>query len=220
MKETAYSLRNRNQLNSFLYAFYIIVHPLDGMWDMKHEKRGSMKAAHTIVFFVVLTGIWQLQMTSFLFVEVKDLNVVMVILGILLPIIFATLANWGITTLFDGKGTLKDIYMGIAYSLTPYVLIQFPMIFISHLMTKQEGDIFFYLYSLSQIWCFMLIVSATMMIHDYSLGKALLTLIVTVVGMMLIVFVIVLFFSVISEGIAYFISLFKEIQFRMYEIGV
>lgn len=218
MSTNTYRPRNVNNWNALLYALYIIVHPLDGMWDMKHEKRGSLKVAHFIVFMVVLTGIWKLQLTSFLFNKIQQdrINLAVIILGILLPILFAALSNWGITTLFDGKGKFTDIYMGIAYSLTPYVLIQLPLIFISHVMTVQEGEIFLYLGTLSQVWCFILIVSAAMMVHDYSLSKALVTLVVTLVGMMLIVFVIVLFFSVISEGIAYFVSLFKEIQFRMY----
>ncbi len=55
-----------------------------------------------------------------------------------------------------------------------------------------------------------------MMIHDYSLGKAIFAAIATAVGMLIIIFILLLFFSLISDGFAYFISLYKEIAFRFY----
>jgi hypothetical protein len=54
-----------------------------------------------------------------------------------------------------------------------------------------------------------------MMIHDYSFGKAVLSSLLTIVGMGVMVFVFVVFFSLISDATAYFISLYKEILFRM-----
>jgi hypothetical protein len=125
-------------------------------------------------------------------------------------------ANWALTTLFDGKGTMKQIHMGIGYALTPYVLIQFPMIFISNLMTVEEGAFYHYINTFSEIWCGILIISAVMMIHDYSLGKALITIAVTVLGMILMIFIFLLFFSLVTDAAAYFISLYKEILFRFY----
>jgi hypothetical protein len=205
-------------LETLRYSLYVITHPLDGFWDLKHEKRGSLAAAHIIILLTLLTTIWRLQFSSFLFVKVRwnYINIYMIILGVLVPIGIACIANWGLTTLFDGKGTIKDIYMAIGYALTPYVLIQLPLIGISNLMTTEEGVFYYYLTRFSEIWCAMLIISAVMMIHDYSLQKALLAIIATVVGMMLIVFVVLLFFSVLSEAVAYFVSLYKEIQYRFY----
>ena len=37
-----------------------------------------------------------------------------------------------LTTLFDGKGRFRDIYIGMCYALAPYVLIQLPNIEINH----------------------------------------------------------------------------------------
>ncbi len=62
----------------------------------------------------------------------------------------------------------------------------------------------------------MLIISAVMMIHDYTLGKTLITIAATVLGMILIIFIFLLFFSLVTDAAAYFISLYKEIIFRFY----
>lgn len=117
---------------------------------------------------------------------------------------------------FDGKGTLKSIYMAVCYAYTPYVLLQLPMIFISNIVTAEEGIFWAYMDRFTDIWIAILILSAMMMIHDYSLGKAIFAAIATAVGMLIIIFILLLFFSLISDGFAYFISLYKEIAFRFY----
>ncbi|NLK99724.1 MAG: YIP1 family protein [Clostridiales bacterium] len=200
------------------YSLYVITHPMDGFWDLTHEKRGSVGAANVIIVAALLTNILRLQFSSFLFVNViwEFVNLIEIILGFLAPIIIGCIANWGLTTLFDGKGTMKDIYMAIGYSLTPYVLLQLPMIFISNVITVEEGAFYGFLYYFSYIWCGALIISAVMMIHDYTLSKALVTLFATIVGMMVIIFMLLLFFTLISDAIAYFVSLYKEISFRFY----
>ena len=35
-------------LDSLKFGFYCMTHPLDGFWDLTHEKRGTMAAANTI----------------------------------------------------------------------------------------------------------------------------------------------------------------------------
>lgn len=200
------------------YALYVSTHPLDGFWDLTHEKRGSIAAANIIVFMALLTRVFRLQFTSFIFVKViwEYINLLEIVLGFLVPIILACVANWGLTTLFDGKGTMKQIYMGIGYALTPYVLIQLPMIFISNLMTVEEGAFYYYINTFSQIWCGILIISAVMMIHDYTVSKALFTIAATAVGMIFVIFILLLFFSLVTDAVAYFISIYKEIIFRFY----
>lgn len=213
---------NKNKLahvgKTLRYSLYVITHPLDGFWDLTHEKRGSIAAANIIIALSLLTTIMKLQFTSFIFNKViwEYVNIIEIILGFILPIVLGCIANWALTTLFDGKGTMKHIYMAIGYALTPYVIIQLPMIFISNLMTVQEGAFYFYITSFSEIWCGLLIICAVMMVHDYTLGKTILTLIATAVGMMLIIFVFLLFFSLVTDTSAYFISLYKEVVFRFY----
>ncbi len=208
----------RHVLQTLKYSLYVITHPLDGFWDLTHEKRGSVAAANIIIALAVLTNIWKLRFTSFQFMKVswENVNVFQYILGMLLPIIIGCVANWSLSTLFDGKGTFKDIYMACGYALTPYVLIQLPMIFISNIIAYDEGAFYTYITAFSVIWCGMLFMSAMMMVHDFSLSKALLVMAATLVGVMVIVFLLLLLFSLVSDAVAYFVSLYKEIVFRLY----
>lgn len=200
------------------YALYVMTHPLDGFWDLTHEKRGSLAAANIIIILVLLTRVWKIQFTSFLFMKVQweYINIFQEILTVILPLMIGCIANWSLTVLFDGKGTFKDIYMAMGYALMPYVLIQLPMIFISNLLIVDEGAFYYYINTFSTLWCVILIISAMMMVHDFSIGKALVALGATLIGILVIVFLLLLFFSLISGGMAYFISLYKEMVFRFY----
>ena len=104
------SLKNKEKYSRYFgslkYALYVITHPLDGFWDLTHEKRGSIAAANTIVILTVLARIMSLQFTSFLFMQVywEDVNIFLYIASILFPLALFCVGNWGLTTLFDGKG--------------------------------------------------------------------------------------------------------------------
>lgn len=206
-----------NFLKTLKYSLYVIVHPADGMWDLIHAKRGSYAAANFIVILTLLTHVWKLQYTSFLFIDVnwETVNILMEICSILLPLAIFCICNWACTTLFDGKGHLGDIYKGTAYALTPYVLIQIPLIIISHFVTKDEGTFYNVFSNITLIWCGILIFMAMMMINQYSFGKTLLFTIITLFGMLVFIFIMLLFFSMISQGVAYFVSLGREIMFRL-----
>jgi hypothetical protein len=199
------------------YSLYVSTHPLDGFWDLTHEKRGSIAAANIIAGVAVIVEVLRLTLTNFQFVTInmEYFNSIIVALRILLPIGLWTVANWSLTTLMDGKGRMFEIYMGVCYALTPYVLINIVMIVLSQFITFEEGAIYWVLAGFSVLWTGLLILAAMMMIHDYSLVKTVLSSLLTVVGMGVMVFVFVIFFSLVSDAVAYFMSLYKEILFRV-----
>ena len=203
---------------SLKYALYIMTHPFDGFWDLTHEKRGSMAAANTLLILTFLTNIWAMRYTNFMFNDVRweRVNIWSQVAGILAPLLLYVVANWCLTTLFDGKGRMKDVYMGMCYSLTPYILIMNPVTIISNFVTMEEGAFLAYFNYLALGWAFCLILISVMQIHDYSLGKAIIAILFSAVGMMIIVFLVMLFFSLVSDAIAFFISIGKEIMLRVY----
>jgi len=199
------------------YSLYVSTHPLDGFWDLTHEKRGSIAAANIIAAAAVIVEVLRLTLTNFQFVTVnmEYFNSVIVALRILLPIGLWTVANWSLTTLMDGKGRMFEIYMAVCYALTPYVLINIVMIVLSQFITFEEGAIYWVLAGFSALWTGLLILAAMMMIHDYSVVKTVLSSLLTIVGMGVMVFIFVIFFSLVSDAVAYFMSLYKEILFRV-----
>jgi hypothetical protein len=70
--------------------------------------------------------------------------------------------------------------------------------------------------TISLIWCGFLVFIGLMQIHDYGPGKTLIFLVVTVIGALVIIFLVLTFFSLLSDAIGYFVSLYREIVYRLY----
>lgn len=205
-----------NYINTLRFALYCITHPLDGFWDLTHEKRGSIAAANTILILTLLARVLKLQYTSFIFNKVywPEINIFLYLASILFPLALWCVGNWGLTTLFDGKGKLSQIYMATCYAMTPYPLIQFPLIIFSNMVTVDEAAFYGVLSVLSLVWAALLVIAAMMEIHEYKLSKTLFFTVASIFAMLVMVFILLLFFSMISQGIAYFISIGREIIFR------
>ncbi|MBR3106269.1 MAG: YIP1 family protein [Clostridia bacterium] len=203
---------------SFSFAFHVITHPFDGFWDLAHEGKGNLAVANTFFFLFLLVRIVKLMYTSFQFISapVQHINVFEEAASLALPFLVLCLANWAMTTLFDGKGRFKDIYIAMCYALLPYIIIQSIMVLVSNMITFEEGSFYSVVLGISVIWCAFLVFVGLMEVHDYGPGKTLVFLVVTVVSACVILFLVLVFFSLLSDAISYFVSLYREIVYRLY----
>lgn len=204
-------------IDSLKFSLYCISHPLDGFWDLTHEKRGTMAAANTILIATLLIRLLKLRYTSFIFITVywEGINIFLYLASILFPLALWVVGNWGLTTLFDGKGRLGQVYMATCYALAPYPLVQFPLMIFSNFVTVEEAGFYSVVSALSLVYAAILIVVAMGQIHEYSAAKNILFTVATLFAMLVMIFILMIFFSMISQGVAYFISLAKEFMFRI-----
>jgi hypothetical protein len=194
-----------------------MTHPLDGYWDLTHEKRGSLAVANTILILTLVARITSLQFTSFIFNQVywPEINIFLYLGSIVFPLALWVVGNWALTTLFDGKARLPQIYMATCYAMLPYPLFQFPLIIFSNMVTVNEAEFYSLINTIVLVFCAAYIVIAMMQIHEYTMSKTILFTLFSIFAMLVIVFILLLFFSMISQGIAYFVSIVREILFRI-----
>ena len=204
-------------IKSLKFALYCTTHPIDGFWDLTHERRGTYAAANTILFITILSRILKLRYTSFIFVQVywEDLNILTYIASILIPLGLFVIGNWALTTLFDGKGRLGQVYMATCYALTPYPLVQIPLMIFSNFITTEEAQFYAVISIVSLVWVAFIGVLGMSQVHEYSFGKNIIFLIATVFAMLVMIFLLMLFLSMITQGVAYFVSIAKELLYRM-----
>jgi hypothetical protein len=203
-------------LQSLKYGLHVIFHPFDGFWDLKKEKRGTIQAALTFVVATIFMLVVQKQNTAFLFntYRLEYINVLVDIITVGLLYVLWCVSNWCLTSLMDGEGKMKDIAIFTGYSLLPLILIQFPLIGVSHLITVEEGTFYYVFTVLSYLWTAILLLVGMMETHQYSMKKTIMTTILTIVGMMIILFIGLLFFSVIQQIITFVVTIYKEVRFQ------
>lgn len=211
------SVRTSKYFQSFKYAFHVISHPFDGFWELAHEGKGDLAVANTFVFFFLLTRVLKLLCTNFQFIAqpVQHINVFEEAGSLLLPFLVLCIANWSMTTLFDGKGRFKEIYIAMSYALVPYILLQLPMIVVSNCLAFDEGSFYTTILGISIIWCVFLAFVGLMEVHDYGPGKTIIFLLFTVLGACVIIFLLLVFLSLLSDAVGFFETLYNEIVFRL-----
>lgn len=194
----------RTYKEELLYSAHLIFHPFDGFWDLKHENRGSVRGALTFIGLTIV---------SFCF-KYAGINVFFEIIGVMLPVMLFVTANWCLTTLFEGEGSFKDIFVATGYAVAPLPFMTILSTALANVLTAEESGILTMINNIAYVWVGILLFFGVMITHDYQLGKNILTIIGTIVGMIVIVFLVALFGTLIGKIISFISNIITELSFR------
>ena len=199
-----------------IYGFWVMFHPFDGFWDLKHEKRGSVRGAFFYIGCTVLAFTYKAVGSSYLVNPYNTYtNILAIVAGIMVPYLLWCAANWCLTTLFDGEGSFKDIFIATGYALAPIPLFMFPVTICTNFLTLEEIGILDLLFTISFIWAGFLIFFGSMVTHDYAFLKNLVISVATIVGMAVIMFIAVLFSGLANNIIGFITSIAVEVSYRV-----
>lgn len=201
----------------FRYSFHILTHPFDGFYDIKHEKKGSAAISTLFVFLLIVTFILKRQFTGFVLNTSRssDLNIFAEAAGVLLPFGLWCISNWCLTTLTEGEGSFRDIYIYSGYALLPLILINLPMIVYSNFVVQEEAGFYSFFIGLAMVWSGLLFMVGTLVTHQFTLSKTIFSLVVIIVGMGVIAFIGLLFFNLIQQMYDFVSNLYYEYSFRI-----
>ena len=216
-KRTALKVGRKSLKEEMLYAFHVIFHPFDGFWDLKHEKRGSIRSAFLILLITIIVYFYNTIGTGYIFNPRPSttFNIMGAVTAVVVPLLLWAVSNWCLTTLFEGEGSMKDIFIACCYCLTPLPLLILPVTIVSNFLTLNEKGIITLLQVLAYIWLGILLIFAMQVTHDYSAGKNLLTCLVTIVFMAFLMFVGILFSSLVGKMISFVTNIIDEISYRL-----
>ncbi len=205
----------RSILEEFMYGFHIIFHPFDGFWDLKHEKRGGMRGAFIWLALAVLAMATQEFLSSYLISDpMTTRDIFSVVLTLAIPLILWCVVNWCLTALTDGEGSGKDIFLYTSYAIVPFVLLVLPASLASNFLTSSEMAFVNYAVTAAYVWSIGLIFIGCMVTHDYSLGKNVWTCVLTLLGMLIVIFLALLLVYVFGRTISFVYNIITEISFR------
>ncbi len=214
--KTSISVGKRTYKQELLYCFHLIFHPFDGFWDLKHEKRGSVRAGITFIAITILAFYYQSIGQGYIFNPKGEYSSIIVqIASVLVPFFLWAVANWCLTTLFDGEGSFKDIFIALSYSLVPVPMLIIPATIASNVVTESETTIISLLSTIAFMWLGLLVFFGMMVTHDYSISKNVLTSLGTIVVMVFIMFLIILFTTLLTKVASFFTNIIDEINYRI-----
>ena len=197
------------------FGFHLMFHPFDGYWDLKHEKRGSMRAS---IIFIIITVVafYYSGIGKGYYYNPKGATATIFSQAamVLIPFLLWVISNWCFTTLFDGEGSFKDIFIATSYALFPVPVLVIISTALTNVLVGTESQIPTLIVSVAYIYMAFLIIVGMQVTHDYSTGKNIVTVVMTLVGMVVIMFIAVLFFSLISKMSGFVSTIISELSYR------
>lgn len=194
-----------------------ITHPAEGFEDMRWKKAGSLKIAFAIVLLLFLAQIADGRLYGFQFgiSYDKTFNIIPYIVNSIVLFGAWVVGNWAVCTFLDGEGTMKNICIYSAYALIPYIVQIFINVLLSHILIQDEAVFMQAIRIIGVGWSVILLFSAIKSVHQYSFGKTVFAIILTIVAMMIMLFLLVLFMSLIQQVYIFISTIYTEISYRV-----
>ena len=198
------------------YPWYCILHPFKAYYDMKIEKKGSMQIANTILVGFFIVSIISVQLTGFHFNNNRtDQFNVFITLGMTIGIFVVwIICNWAISTLADGEGTRKEIWIFTAYSLLPYVISLLLLTILSNVLTMEETGFLMIARVIAFIWTGINIVMATREVHQYTMKKTIFIIGGSLLGVYLVLLFLTIGYSMFTQLLSFVGMVYNELRLR------
>lgn len=199
------------------YAFYTVSHPMDAYYEIRHRDRGSVPVAIVLVILFAISFSINRISANFVVNDVDPLevNLLTELVAVLLFYLLFCIGNWSITCLMEGEGRMKDICIAFGYAMIPMIVCFNLGTIFSQFTTEDEAAFYYLIIGLGIAYGVLMMLMGIMTVHNYTLGKTLLTVLLTFISMLIIIFVVLLLADSINQVYNFFYSIYQELIFRM-----
>lgn len=204
-------------MSKYLYPLYIIIHPVDGYHEMKNNNKYSLRVANLVLALWVLLRVLLWGYVDFDFkVRWRDVQLFQILLTTVIIFAMAIVSNWCFCTLMEGKGKFHEIWISCAYALIPYVTLGFIKVALTFIMTESEEGVFLtYLNIIGIVWSVLLLFIALYVVHDYTGPKTVASILLTILGIMIMAFLVVLASGLATQIYSFFATIYFELKLRL-----
>jgi tetratricopeptide (TPR) repeat protein len=211
------TIKQRSDVRRFSLLFFMMKHPIDASYEIKHEKRSNIITASILLVILFIEYLLYLRYTGFIFtgaeIQIRLGMEGLKFFGVILLFIFS---NYLIATLSDGEGFLKDVFVSVSYSLAPIIIFLPFYIILSNVLTLNELIILQIIGFVMISYTLTLVFVTIREIHNYEISQTFKNLLMTLFTMLiigLIGFIIYVFGSQLTSFLESFI---KEVLFRVF----
>ena len=188
-------------------------HPFDTFYEIKFKTRIRFSTAFGLfIFFVLMNIVCDYFITGYLFrtVSTTNFNFAFELLKWGLIIVIFVIANYLISTLQNGEGFFRDIFISTIFCLAPLLLFKIPLSIVSNVLTYNEAYIYNLANTILWAWSIFNIVIMLKDVHNYKLGGLILNIVLTIVAMIVIVLVFLVVYILSMQLFEFVVNLIRE----------
>ena len=199
------------------YWGHSLLHPFDGFFEIRFRNHGSLLIATALLVIYAILRCLSYQYTGFVMNmnNIDEMDALSIFISTISVVVLASVSNWTITTLFNGKGKLKDIYIVICYSLTVLLIGDAIVTFASNFVTTEEVMILTSIQMVCYAYFVFLLIAGLGTIHEYGFGGNLASMVLTIVAAAVILFIGVLLFTMLERMFSFVTSVTEELMRRL-----
>ena len=207
-------LVNKDKLK---YWGYSLVHPFDGFFEIRFRNHGSLLIATLLLVAYAVLNCIKFQYTGFPMNlnNIDEMDALSLFISVVSVVVLFTVSNWTVTTLFNGKGKMKDIFIVVCYSLTIPLIGDAIVTFASNFVTLEEVMILTSVQMVCYAYFVFLVIAGLTTIHEYGFGGSILSIVMSIVAAAIILFIGILVFTMMERVISFFSSVFEELMRRL-----
>ncbi len=196
--------------------FRCILHPFEGFTKIRYEGEGSVVLATVVLALFYISSFIQKMYGGFMYqiFDKTSFNSFIVLLGTVGLVLLWVICNWGMATLFEGKGTVKHIYICTCYSLVPITFYNFIYTALSNFVVPDEKLIITVIYAVCFALTAIMFCVSTMTVHEFGFGKFVGITLISVIAMLVVVFIIFMIGILVQQFGTFFITIYKEVKYR------
>ena len=199
------------------YWGYSLVHPFDGFFEIRFRNHGSAFLATLLLIAYAVLNCLKFQYTGFPMNmnNIEEMDALSLFISVVSVVALFTVSNWTVTTLFNGKGKMKDIFIVVCYSLTVPIIGDAIVTFASNFVTLDEVMILTSVQMLCYAYFALLVIAGLTTIHEYGFGGSIMSIVMSIVAAAIILFIGILVFTMLERMVSFFSSVAEELMRRL-----
>lgn len=196
--------------------FSSIMHPFQAFNKIRYEGQGSVMLATIVLVFFYIGNFLSQVYGGFMYqiFDKTSFNSFIVLLGTVGLVILWVVCNWGMSTLFEGKGNIKHIYICTCYSLIPITVYQFIYTLLSNVVVPEEELIITVIYYVCLALTVIMFCISIMTVHEFGFGKFIGITVISIIAMLVVVFIIFMIGILVQQFGSFFVTIYKEVKYR------
>lgn len=180
-------LNQNEKLGGVLYGFKIPKHPLDRYYDMRVKRGGNLFGASVLYLLLFITFMAYQTKKGFIyqFKAVEDMDINAMVIGFFFLLLLFIISNYLVTSIKEGDGSFKQVYMIPAYGMVPLMISLISITVLSYFLTSNEAFILSIILYIGVVWSIILIFLGFLTVHDYTFRENVVSLILTFIFMII-----------------------------------
>jgi sugar lactone lactonase YvrE len=197
---------DKKHIKEFSYAGHIAMHPSDGFYQIRKERINSLIAPTIYMLLGFVAYVLYTTSKGFLFqlVDVENINILSLVLGYFTIFGGFVGVNYLVTSITDGIGGIKKIYISTAYAIVPYLISLLLATLLSHVATLDESFFVDFTVLIGLLWSALLLFVGSTIIQNYD-GRVTFKSFIFTLLLMIITIVVVLFLQLMVSNIVDFV---------------